>query len=123
MASRHSRDPDPEKRADELLAGRQRCTARELIESIHAINPTGRGLASRDERRRYALKSRLQSLLIRTFGETLTIRRDERDPRVVTLAESSVGRDACHAVIADLDDDARAWVQFRLDAGIDDDEQ
>ncbi|MCP3962846.1 MAG: hypothetical protein GY719_33830 [bacterium] len=87
----------------------------ELFDLIHRVNPTGRELSRREEARRYAQKSRLQSLLIRRFGEEhVRIERGEQEG-VVSLGHRSGARDACHAVLADLEPDARSWVQRRLD--------
>jgi hypothetical protein len=52
---------DPE----DVIAGRVRPPpARELIELIRDVNPTGRDLAAKEVARRYAQKSRLQSVLM-----------------------------------------------------------
>lgn len=61
------------------------------------------------------LKHRLQSLLVRHHGGQLTVEVDTADPRVVGLRHQKLRLDACHAVVDDLDEDARSWVQFRID--------
>ena len=59
--------------AQDLLGRRVPADAGELLDCIHAINPTGRSRGAADERRRYELKARLQSLLIRNFAEDLAV--------------------------------------------------
>ncbi len=103
--------PEPE----DILDGRVEPRFEDLFDLIHRVNPTGERLSKKEETRRYGLKNRLQSLLIRSFGdEHLTLGEDAR-PGVVSLEHISGARDACHAVIAELEPDARAWVQRRLD--------
>jgi hypothetical protein len=105
--------------ARELLDGHVRPGAKELLDCIHAINPTGRALGAADERRRYELKARLQSLLIRNFAEELVVVPDA--PGVVSIRHRYLGQDACHAPIDELDDDARARVRWLLDTAVDPD--
>lgn len=88
-----------------------------LIELIHAINPTGRGLPGAERDERYALKRQLQSLLIRHHGPQLVVQVDPNGARVVGLRHLRARLDACHAVVEDLDEDARSWVQYRIDTG------
>lgn len=99
--------------AQDMLARRVSAGAGELLECIHAINPTGRSLGAADERRRYELKARLQSLLIRTFSDDLVVTPDA--PGVVAIRHRYLGQDACHARIDELEDDARARVRWLLD--------
>ncbi|HEX3474679.1 MAG TPA: hypothetical protein VHT91_06530 [Kofleriaceae bacterium] len=101
--------------AQDVIARRIPARAGELLEIIHAINPTGRSLGTADERRRYELKARLQSLLIRNFADDLVVTADA--PGVVSIRHRYLGQDACHARIDELDDDARARVQWMLDVG------
>lgn len=90
----------------------------DLFRLIHAVNPTDRGLSPEAERRAYAQKSALQSLLIRVHGDVLRLT-EGTDPDVVGLGHIHGGRDACHALVLDLDDDARAWVrQQRVEAQV-----
>jgi len=102
-----------EQAAHDVLAGRISIGAGELLEHIHAINPTGRSLGVADERRRYELKARLQSLLIRKFHDDLVVTADARS--VVAIRHRYLGQDACHARIDELEEDARARVQWLLD--------
>lgn len=115
MSRRTSSAQPAEQRALDLLAGRIPIAADALLEVIHAINPTARSLAPAHERRRYQLKARLQSLLIRTFIDDLVI--SEEGHRVIAIRHRYLGRDACHAQLDELDDDARARVQWLLDTG------
>lgn len=101
--------------AQDVLARRMPAKASELLEIIHAINPTGRLLGAADERRRYELKARLQSLLIRNFADDLVVTADA--PGVVSIRHRYLAQDACHARIDELDDDARARVRWMLDVG------
>jgi hypothetical protein len=107
--------------ATAVLSGRASATIAELLELIHAVNPTARGLTPSEQARRYAQKARLQSVLVRRLGDALRVERDPADPRLVSLRHGDLGRDACHAALAALDDDARAWVQRRLDEAAQDD--
>lgn len=101
---------------DRVLAGHAMPTPRELIDLIHEVNPTGRGLDPREAARRYALKTRLQSLLVERFAEELEVVPDDQ-AGVVLLRHKYLGLAASHAMIADLEDDARAWVRMQLDLG------
>ncbi|MBL8954249.1 MAG: hypothetical protein JNK82_25955 [Myxococcaceae bacterium] len=99
-------------RAERVLkAGRS--DAASLIELIREVNPTGRELDAKTERRRYALKSRLQSLLLRLYPDDIEVTPAGDSPGIVGLSHRR--SDACHAVIDDLDVDVRARVRFRLD--------
>jgi len=62
-----------EVRAEEVLRRRVRVRAQELVSLIHEINPTGRELSPDVDRRRYGLKSKLQSLLVREFRDDLAV--------------------------------------------------
>lgn len=103
---------------DAVLDGRETLAARELLGLIHDINPSGRDLPPRERARRYAQKSRLQSLLVRRFFDELAVEPGD-EPGVVGLRHRLSGADACHAVLASLDDDARSMLQRRLDLGDD----
>jgi len=105
------RPPDPE----DVLAGRIPISAEELFDLIHRINPTGQPRSGKEATRLYEQKSRLQSLLIRRFGDPHVVVAGTENPDVVSLAHRSGAKDACHAVLAQLDPDARSWVQRQLD--------
>ncbi len=113
------RGSDDRKRLDpdDVLAGRAKVTAAELLALIHRVNPTGRELGAREAEQRYALKSRLQSLLVRRFGQELEVVPDPAHDGTVSIRHRGQDRDACHAVLDALDEDARAWVRFQLDIG------
>lgn len=100
-------------RAAEALLVPGRVQATELVASIHAVNPTGLDLPPAVERRRYALKSRLQSRLILEFFPDLEL--EAVSPGIIGLRYRPQHRDACHAVLSELTLDARSKVQFRLD--------
>lgn len=111
LKRRHATDlPD----AEEVLSGRAHANARTLIRMINVVNPTGRAMAGKSREQRYQLKSRLQSLLVREHADYLEVQRDPRDEHLVTLRHQLLG-DGCHAMIAELEDDARSWVQMQLD--------
>ncbi len=58
-------------RDGEMLLRRDGVRATDLVASIHAVNPTTRNLGPEEQRRAYALKSKLQSRLILEFFEEL----------------------------------------------------
>ena len=101
---------------DDVLAGRGKPpSARDLIELIRTTNPTGLSLKANDTARRYAEKSRLQSLLIDRFAEDLEVTLDAHEPGVVGLRYRPLDLHACHVPLEALDDDARSWIQGELD--------
>src|SRR3954447_11462157 len=87
-----------EARAAEVLAGHA-LDAGDLIDLIHDVNPTGKGRPPEETAARYAIKSRLQSVLILHHEEDLEILRDPHDPGVAALRHRYRRHDACHAVI------------------------
>lgn len=101
-----------------MLDALQTPAAADLVDLIHRVNPTGRGLEAADRAERYDVKHRLQSLLVRRHSGHLIVEVDRADPRVVGLRHQRIRLDACHAVVDDLDDDARSWVQFRIDTAM-----
>ncbi len=103
--------PDPV----DVLEGRVEIRAEELFDLIHRINPTGRELPRAEETRRYELKGRLQSLLIRRFGDRHLVVTPGGHDGIVSLGHRSGARDACHAVLSELAPDSRSWVQRQLD--------
>ena len=107
----------PEDQAEALLRSKGRVRAPELVELIYKVNPTGLDLPQAVLQRRYALKSKLQSLLLHQFADDIVIVRVESEEGVVGLHYRPQNRDACHAVVAELDEDARSLVHLRLDTG------
>lgn len=111
--SRHRRAQD---KVHDVLEGRTRPSVLELFELIHAINPTSRASEpkrSPEVERAYELKARLQSLLVRKFGDELRVTA-ERDG-TIGIAHRYSSRDGCHAQLDALDEEARAWVRWQLD--------
>ena len=109
--------------SDDVLSGRVRPDVRDLIELIHDVNPSGHEhLLAREITDRYAVKSRLQSLLVRRFADDLVVEPVRGEPHLVTLRHRPSGQDACHALVRELDDDARSWVQRAIDLGDGDDD-
>jgi tetratricopeptide (TPR) repeat protein len=103
----HPRELDP----SDVLSGRVRPSARELVSLIHDANPSGRDLPEREARRRYSTKSRLQSLLIRRFPDEIEVADTRDGSEIVVLTHRPTGLDACHALVEELDEDARSLVR------------
>ena len=100
----------------DVLTGKIPVTPRDLVLMIHRINPTNEAVGFKDASERYRLKSELQSLLIRRFGEQLIVeQQDENQPELIGIRLRHFDEDACHAVIHELDEDARSWVQRLID--------
>lgn len=99
----------------DVLCERVRLSALELVRMIHHVNPTNKNLTPQKNEQRYRLKSGLQSLLIRRFGESLRIKADAMHPEVVSIRLKQFSEDACHAIISELDEDARSWIQRQID--------
>lgn len=113
MKKRHRDRPDLPDPAD-VLNRRVVPSCRQLLALIREVNPvTGEG--SERERERYVLKSRLQSLLITTFPDEVRAERDETNPGLVLLTHRSGLEHACHALLAQLSEEARALVMRFLD--------
>ena len=87
----------------------------DLLRVLHEVNPTGHELPPPVAKRRYALKAQLQNLLVRDFKNELIVEVVPDQEGVVGLRYRPQDRDACHAVVAELDDDARSWVRLTLD--------
>lgn len=97
--------------AEAVLSGRARARIEDVFALIHTVNPTDRAVAPGEAARRYALKARLQSWLIRHHAEVLTLTVEANG--TVAIAHAHGTRDACHAPLAALDDDARRVVEER----------
>lgn len=104
-------------RGEAVLRAPRSGRADELLSLIHEVNPTGRELDEQSASRRYSLKSRLQSLLVTTFTESVHVERLADSDDVVGLRYGPTGRDGCHAVLSELDDAARSIVRLKLDTG------
>ena len=103
----------------DVLSGKVTISADELARLIHRINPTGKNIPAKKEAERYRTKARLQSLLVRRFNEVLVVSQpDLENPRLVALDLRRHSETACHALIDELDEDARAWVQRQIDEGL-----
>ncbi len=105
--------PDPE----DVLAGREEVRVEDLFELIHAANPTRHRLPKEQRSERYALKSRLQSLLIRRFGDEHLAVEPTGHANLVLIEHRSGARHACHTLLSKLDDDARAWARREIELG------
>lgn len=98
-----------------MLAAPATATVDAWVDAIVRTNPTAQDLRDELARERYRLKSSLQSRLIREHADALALRPDEGGSWV--LWPRFGGRDACHVVLDELDDDARAWARAQIDAG------
>jgi tetratricopeptide (TPR) repeat protein len=105
---------DPER----VLNGKSTVSVESLMELIREVNPTDRQMPKPERRQRYELKSALQSLLVRRFADQLCVEPDDRNEGVVLLRHRSQPIQAGHAIVNELEDDARAWVQMQLDLGV-----
>ena len=101
---------------ERILRGEIRLTPLELVRLIHKINPSGEKLSPARRSERYRLKARLQSLLVREHGDSLLVGQEEgAGPDVISLRLRYFDEDACHALLPELDDDARSQVRRMLD--------
>lgn len=120
QSGRRSRSPFESRRPsdiDRVLAGQRMPSAREMIGLIHDVNPTGRESDKREAARRYAIKTRLQSLLLQRFADEMEVLPGDKEG-IVLLRHKYLGLAASHAVVADLEENARAWVQMQVDLGV-----
>ncbi|MDZ7832093.1 MAG: hypothetical protein U5L07_10115 [Desulfobacterales bacterium] len=122
MAKKKKKKHKPEKHAgyfidpEDVLANRVSVSIHDLADLIHQVNPTGETLAAAESRERYQLKTRLQSYLVRCFPDHLeVIQPDPRNPDLVSFYILYSGRDACHALISELEEDARSWALRYID--------
>lgn len=104
-----------ERRLQEVLSGRGPADPGLLMDLIHQVNPTGLELPSAETERRYAQKAQLQGLLIRRFAADLRIAPEPGRDGFVRIDCRKSGRNACHARILSLDEEARAIVRRCLD--------
>ncbi len=99
-----------------VLQGHVNIRPLELIRLIHRVNPTNEDLSFGERLERYQLKSRLQCLLVEKFGDRLDVEQpDPENPALISLKLKHFDEDACHAILHELDQDARSWVQRRID--------
>ena len=111
---RHFRElPHPR----EVLSNQVSVDIDELIQLIHRVNPTGRTFGTSEEKTRYHLKSALQSYLIRYYPKHVKVIQPspKENPDLVSFRLSPFNRDACHALISELDEDARSWTLRYID--------
>jgi hypothetical protein len=114
MAKRHKRRKQAD--LDKVLGGAAGADAHQIIDLIRQVNPTGADLSPTAAAERYRQKSALQSRLILGYRERMTVVPDPHREGLVTLYYE--GRDACHAVLSELDHEARAWAQRYLDESV-----
>ncbi|MDA3788861.1 MAG: hypothetical protein PF503_10260 [Desulfobacula sp.] len=102
------------KELEDILAGRVSVTALELIRLIRRINPTKKNIAQKETEKRYRIKAQLQSLFINKFKNNLQVIPDPNDERLVSLKLKHFDENACHAMVSELDDQARSWIQIQM---------
>jgi hypothetical protein len=96
-----------------IVAGEVDVGLNELLELVRRVNPTRLCRSSEETARRYALKARLQSRILRDFwSEVLVVPTSRRG--VVGIRRRGVRGDACHAVVAHLDRDVQARLRAVL---------
>lgn len=100
---------------EDVLSGRERLDAVELMRLIHRVNPTNDGLPTAEAALRYREKASLQSLLVRHHGQSLVVA--STGEGVVSIRHAHFDVDGCHAVVGEFDEDARSLVQWHLDTG------
>lgn len=118
MAKRRKRRGHAEPLDPEVVLSGGHVELPPLLELIHRVNPSGERLEPAEAERRYEVKSRLQSLLIRRFADHLSFERHPDDEAVVSLRHRLSTRDAAHAVIERLDPDARQVVREALEGAL-----
>lgn len=96
-------------RAERWLADPRGLDAIDVVALIHAVNPTDRVHEPREREARYALKHALQSAALRMWPGAFEIRGAPGD-EVVSIVHVLSGRDAGHALVSGLDEDAREQV-------------
>ncbi len=101
------RPPDWRSRAD-LLAWAERAALEDLFREIHRVNPTDRGLPTAERDARYGVKTALQDLLVRRFGDALVARPEHDD--LVLIVHRTTGRDAAHVRLDLASPETRRWV-------------
>ena len=102
-------------RCADVLAGKTKLDAISLIALINEVNPTGRDRDSKETVERYALKARLESLLVKAHPQSLEVVRDPENDVIVSIRSRLQPQSACHAAIDTLDDEARSWVLREID--------
>ena len=100
---------------EDMLAGRVKPDAGTLLDLIAKVNPTGLTLPKRETEERYGRKSALQSLLIQLCSDDLAVEPVQDQDSIVSLFHRGLSRPACHAIIEELDEEARSWVRMQLD--------
>jgi hypothetical protein len=106
MARRRSRERRWSHDPEAVLRGEETVELRDLLRLIQDVNPTGREADAAERARRYALKSSLQSLLLRRHADVLRVVKTVR-PGIVGLRCTTQREDGGHARLDLLDADAR----------------
>jgi hypothetical protein len=114
MARRRSRERRWSQDPDAVLRGDEPVELRALLRLIQDVNPTGREKDPVERARRYALKSSLQSLLLRRHADVLRVVKTVR-PGIVGLRCTTAREDGGHARLELLDADARQIALDRLE--------
>lgn len=86
----------------------------ELVAQIQRVNPTGRGRRAAEEVVRYGQKARLQSLLLETHPDEVSVTLHHDMPGIVGLSVVRLHVPAGHAVVAELSARARHIVEEKI---------
>ncbi len=125
MARRRKKKKKPKKKKHQpvdpfdVLDGSVPVTFHELVLLIHRVNPTKERLSRKETTERYRLKAGLQSLLIKRFSEDLLVEQvDPENPDLVSLKPRFFDEDACHALLPELDPEARSMARRQIDGAL-----
>lgn len=113
MPRPRKRRPVPPSQVLAVLEGDAVADLAQLLDLVRRVNPSRLGLQGDLLEERYVLKARLQSLVLRRYADEITIA-PTRHAGVVGIRRRGQRGDACHAVVARLDADARALVAAAL---------
>lgn len=103
----------------DVLNSKIKLTAHELVQLIHEVNPTGKMLGNKQTSELYQLKSHLQSHLILQYPDSLTVEPESLENfELIKINLKFYNENACHALLSELDDDARSWAQRAIDDAI-----
>lgn len=114
MTRRRKRNRARAWRPEDVLAGKVAIGGRALVELIQHTEPTDQAPARAEAAHRSRIQHQLQSLLVRRFADEIDV--IAAPGGVVRLVHRASGAHAGRVRVAELDEDARGWVQRQLDA-------
>ncbi|MCM0083176.1 hypothetical protein L4X63_16445 [Geomonas sp. Red32] len=89
--------------SEHLLKSGHVPSSTEIISLIKRVNPTSLALVHTDKERGYAIKHRLQSLLLENYGEAFNLVPHPVSPNIILIKHRALPSiDACHARIGSL---------------------